>query len=273
MMDDYRLIQYDEDSNNQLLKDLVRKYIEEHIDNAKLNKEDTIEHLMFEIWQYKLKIYIAYDGGYPIGVIACSTRTFYYHQILRFIFVEKKYQTHKAYENLLDILNEITGYSGLAIISQEPIEKAYLESGFFQTNYINPEHALVFLRKSESDNCLNGDTYLKKHIKYMKKYVSLYSAVFYTSILFGASLFFVILFSFNQSLGFLRRLIPLIVSIILFAFIFAFKNLLNKHNQRGELIFGFQYDMTYINQFQYKFRSKTKVFFISFIQAFMDSGL
>jgi hypothetical protein len=272
-MSNYRLIQYDEDSNKQGLKDFVRKNIEQFINKDKKNKEDMIEHIMFEIWQYNMKVFIAYDGAYPIGIIVCSTKTFYYHQILRFIFLEKAYQTHIIYDNILDLLCEMDDYSGLAIISKEPIEKIYSDSKFFQVRLKNPEHALIYLRTSKMDESFNGDIYFKKHMTYMKKYVSLYSALIYTSILFGASIFFLIIFSLNQSLAIYYRLLPLLISATFFVLIFVFKRLLNKHNQQGVLNFGFHYEMTYIRQFQYRFTSKTKELFSSFFQAYLDSGL
>jgi len=164
------------------------------------------------------------------------------------------------------------GYSGLAIISPKPIEINYLEAGFFQGQHKNDEHALVYLRTLIDDD-FNGYSYFKNHRDYMKKYVTIYAKIIYTSVIVGTSLFFIILFSFNQSLDIIIRLIPVFISIILLVLIFIFKHLLKKHNQRGESLFGFPYDMVYINQFHYKFRIKTKAFFISCIQAFIDLGL
>lgn len=272
-MSDYRLIQYDEESNNQRIEDFVRKNIEQYIDKDKQYKEDKIENLMYEIRQYKMKVYIVYDGAFPIGIIACSTKTFYYHQILRFIFLEKSYQTHIVYENILDLLCEMDDYSGLAIITKESLDGIYLDSGFFQVLLKNPEHALIYLRTPNKDESINGDLYLKRHMVYMKKYVSLYSTVIYMSLLFGASIFFLLIYSFNQSLLIYYRLLPLLISATFLILIFVFRRLLNNHNQQGVLNFGFHYEMTYIRQFQYRFTSKTKEFFSSFIQAFLDSGL
>jgi len=65
----------------------------------------------------------------------------------------------------------------------------------------------------------------------------------------------------------------IIISVGLFASIFVSRHLLKKFNAKGAATFGFQYNMTYINLFQYNFKSKTKELFSSFIQALIDAGV
>lgn len=272
-MNEFRLIEYDYYSNNALVKDVIMNYLDEHLSEVKSSKNDTIDQLMYEISQYKIKVLIAYDGEHPFGIIACSTSTFFYHQILRFIFLEYKYQKNEVYNSLFDLLIQDFAYKGLAIISREPIADDYIDAGFFRVDYKNSEKSLVYLRTLDQTDILNKEEYLQRNIRYMKRFITLYGSFFYTTVLFIFSMVINLLIIFNQSIDFFIRLIPLFISIGLLILIFLTRGLLKKHNTNGINVFGFQYEMAYINRFQYKFRSKTKEFFVSCIQAIIDSGI
>lgn len=272
-MNHFRLTEYDYNTSNELIKGVIANYLTEHLSEVKSSKNDTIDQLMYEISQYKIKVFIAYDGGYPFGIIACSTSTFFYHQILRFIFLESKFQTNEVYNSLFDLLIQVTGYKGLAIISQNPIADDYIDSGFFQVDYKNSEKSFIYLRTLDQTHKLNNEEYLQKNVKYMKRFILLYSSLFYTVVLFILSMVFTLLYIFNHSVGYLTRIAPLLISIGLFALAFLFKHFLKQHNTKGYVAFGFQYDMVHINRFQYKFRSKTKEIFISCVQALLDSRI
>ncbi|MBU1093972.1 MAG: hypothetical protein KKH01_05880 [Firmicutes bacterium] len=272
-MNEYRLVKYDYDSSDELAKAFILNFINEHLSEIKSSKDDTVEQIMYEISQYGVRIFIVYDGGHPFGIVACSTRTFYYHQILRFIYLESKFQTTEVYNSVFDTLIQITGYKGLAIISKIPIAEEYINSGFFQVDYKNPEKSLVYLRTRDITDKTNREEYIRKHIKYMKNFKLLYGSFFYIVFLFALSSIFTLLFVFNSSVSSFVKMPLIIISIGLFASIFVSRYLLKKYNVKGEAAFGFQYNMTYINLFQYKFKSKTKELFSSFIQALIDAGV
>jgi hypothetical protein len=242
---------------------------------SEINSSNDIisDQIMCNIASYKTKIFIAYDGGYPFGIVACTNRTFYYHQILQFIYLERKYQTIEIYNNIFDLLIQTIRYSGLAIITQNPISEEYFKSGFFQIDFKNSEKALVYLRTTNRNDEYNKEEYIRKHVKYLKNYKRLYSSFVYSIFLFSLSIINILLFVFNDSVSLYIKVPLLLVAISLFAYIFLSPHLLKKYNAKGEKTFGFTYDMPYINLIQYKFTSKTKEFFSNFVQALKDSGV
>lgn len=272
-MNEYRLIKYDHDSSDELIQSIVLKYINEHSSKIQMSSEDALNRLLYEISQYQVKIYIVYDGGYPFGVVACSTRAFFYHQILRFIILENEFRTSEVLNSICDLLIQSTGYEGLAIISQNPIADEYVNAGFFQVDYKNPEKSLVYLRSPDLTDNVDKEEYVKKHVKYMRNYKLLYSSFFYIVFLFTLSAISTLLFGFNSSVSLHVKMMLYIVSIGLFVCMFLSKYLLKRYNSKGKAAFGFQYNMTYINLFQYQFKSKTKELFSSIIQALIDVGV
>lgn len=272
-MNEYRLIEYDHDSSDDATKNLVSNYVLTHISEDKSSNDEIYNEIMYEISNYKTKVFIAYDGGYSFGIIACSNRTFYYHQILQFVYLEDKYKSIEIYSSICDLLIQANKYSGLAIITQNPITEEYISFGFFQIDFKNSEGSLVYLRTLDKEDESHKEEYISKHVKYQKNYKLLYSSFFYSIFLFSLSLIITFLVVFNPSINLFVKVPILIITTGLFVCIFLSRYLLKKYNIKGESNFGFQYDIVYINLFQYKFTSKTKEFFSNFVQALKDSGV
>jgi len=272
-MNEYRLFEYDHDSSDDTTKELVSSYVLSYVSRNMSSSDNIFDKLMDEIISYKTKVFIAYDGGYPMGIIACYNRTFYYHQIIQFIYLEEKYRSTENYDFLWDLLIKTTRYSGLAIITQNPIAEEYQNTGFFEVDYKNAEKSLIYLRTLNKKDEDNKEAYVKKHVKYLKNFKLLYSSFFYAILLFMISLINVLLFVFNESVSLFVKVPLLLVTVLLFTCIFLSKYLLKKYNNKGENAFGFTYDIVYVNLFQYKFTNKTKEFFTNFIQALKDSGV
>ena len=272
-MNEYRLVEYDHDSGDDTTKNLVSSYVLSYVSTNKSSSDSVFDKLMNEITSYKTKVFIAYDGGYSMGIIACCNRTFYYHQIIQFIYLEEKYQSTEIYDFLWNLLIQTTRYSGLAIITQNPIAEEYFNSGFFQVDYKNPEGSLIYLRTTNRNDEYKKEEYVKKHVKYLKNFKRLYNSFVYSIFLFTISIINILLFIFNESVSMFVKVPLLIVAVSLFVNIFLSRHLLKKYNVKGEETFGFIYDMTYINLLQYKFTSKTKEFFANFLQALKDSGV
>ncbi len=103
-MNEYRLFEYDYDSSDDTTKELVSSYVLSYVARNMSSSDNAFDKLMDEIISYKTKVFIAYDGGYPMGIIACYNRTFYYHQIIQFIYLEEKYRSTENYDFLWDLL-------------------------------------------------------------------------------------------------------------------------------------------------------------------------
>lgn len=271
-MNEYTLINYDVSTDNKLLKDVIFNLFNKYLLDNKVSNPNAFNHLMNDITYYKTKIYIAYDGGYPFGIIVCSTKTFFFHQIINFISLEDKYQTNEVYNILFDLIITTSQYKGLAIISQNTISNEYLNSGFFQVDFKNSHKSLIYLRTLNPKDKLNPNDYLKKHVKYQKKYISIYSSFYYILSVFVISILSFLIATESSDTLFINYILP-IISIGLFTGLVISKYLLKSYNTQGLINFGFEYDMVYIKKFQYKFRNKSQETFLAFVNAYIDSGI
>ncbi|MGD9909893.1 MAG: hypothetical protein AB7U79_04710 [Candidatus Izemoplasmatales bacterium] len=272
-MNTFRLVKYDHTTSDQASKDIISNFLNLHISKLEISKEDAYEQFMLEIVAYQMRVYVAYDGGYPFGIVVCSNLTLYYHQLVHFVYVEEKYRTVPVYHTLFDLLLQNKDFKGLCMISNKPITEDYLNAGFVKVDYKNPDKLLIYFRSIPELNESNKQEYLKKQMNYLKKYKLLFNLSIYSIVFLIFSLFITLLVVLNESASVVSKILLPLISIGLLIASFVSRYYLKEFNELGKRSFGFIYDLGYISRYQYKFNQVSKDFLSSIFLVIMDSGV